>query len=147
MYSRRTQRTSCAPSFKRAASRAIFLQFEGRPEKCGPGRRRAAARCAASWSRARPAPSVARRPPTADGRARRDRCPHALPKPPPGARTTHVDRRRGAGRVRGVLCFNCNSAIGKLGDDPDALRRAISYLEGNPWKPTLVAPGVYRLPS
>ncbi|MFI8932032.1 endonuclease VII domain-containing protein [Streptomyces sp. NPDC053474] len=59
----------------------------------------------------------------------------------------HVDHCHETGKVRGVLCFNCNSAIGKLGDDPDALRRAISYLEGNPWKPTLVAPGVYRLPS
>ncbi len=27
------------------------------------------------------------------------------------------------------------------------LRRAIAYLEGNAWKPTLVAPGVYQLPS
>ncbi|MGQ4349098.1 endonuclease VII domain-containing protein [Streptomyces sp. SAS_275] len=59
----------------------------------------------------------------------------------------HVDHCHGTGRVRGVLCFNCNSAIGKLGDDPDAVRRAAAYLEGSPWKPTLVAPGVYRLPS
>ena len=59
----------------------------------------------------------------------------------------HVDHCHQTGRVRGVLCFNCNSAIGKLGDDPDTLRRAIAYLEGNAWKPTLVAPGVYQLPS
>ncbi|MET7739904.1 endonuclease VII domain-containing protein [Streptomyces sp. NPDC005385] len=59
----------------------------------------------------------------------------------------HVDHCHGTGRVRGVPCFNCNSAIGKLGDDPDAVRRAAAYLEGSPWKPTLVAPGVYRLPS
>ncbi|MFG2308159.1 endonuclease domain-containing protein [Streptomyces sp. NPDC048566] len=39
----------------------------------------------------------------------------------------HVDHRRGAGRVRGVPCINCNSAIGKLGDDPDAVRRAAAY--------------------
>ncbi|WP_078869170.1 endonuclease VII domain-containing protein [Streptomyces sp. NRRL B-1347] len=69
-------------------------------------------------------------------------CVICLKAPP-----AHVDHCHETGRVRGVLCFNCNSAIGKLGDDPDALRRAISYLEGNPWKPTLVAPGVYRLPS
>ncbi|GAA0293085.1 endonuclease VII domain-containing protein [Streptomyces turgidiscabies] len=59
----------------------------------------------------------------------------------------HVDHCHETGRVRGVLCFNCNSAIGKLGDDPDAVRRAAAYLEGTPWKPTLVAPGVYQLPS
>ncbi|MDI3407070.1 endonuclease VII domain-containing protein [Streptomyces sp. B-S-A6] len=59
----------------------------------------------------------------------------------------HVDHCHSTGKVRGVLCFNCNSAIGKLGDDPDALRRAIAYLGGNSWKPILVAPGVYQLPS
>ncbi|MFF1736430.1 endonuclease VII domain-containing protein [Streptomyces sp. NPDC058247] len=59
----------------------------------------------------------------------------------------HVDHCHETGRVRGVLCFNCNSAIGKLGDDPGATRRATAYLEGIAWKPTLVAPGVYQLPS
>ncbi|RFU87072.1 recombination endonuclease VII [Streptomyces triticagri] len=63
------------------------------------------------------------------------------------APAVHVDHDHETGRVRGVLCFNCNSALGKLGDDPDALTRAISYLEGIPWKPILVAPGVYQLPS
>ncbi|TLQ46902.1 endonuclease VII domain-containing protein [Streptomyces marianii] len=63
------------------------------------------------------------------------------------APAAHVDHCHETGRVRGVLCFNCNSAIGKLGDDPDTVRRAAAYLEGTSWKPTLVAPGVYRLPS
>ncbi|MCX5202286.1 endonuclease VII domain-containing protein [Streptomyces sp. NBC_00237] len=63
------------------------------------------------------------------------------------APAVHVDHCHKTGRVRGVLCFNCNVAIGKLGDDPDTIRRAIAYLEGNAWKPTLVAPGVYQLPS
>ncbi|KOV22118.1 endonuclease VII [Streptomyces sp. XY152] len=65
----------------------------------------------------------------------------------PKAPAIHVDHCHKTGKVRGVLCFNCNSAIGKLGDDPDAVRRAAAYLEGTSWKPTLVAPGVYRLPS
>nr|WP_120724971.1 endonuclease VII domain-containing protein [Streptomyces hundungensis] len=63
------------------------------------------------------------------------------------APAVHVDHCHQTGRVRGVLCFNCNSAIGKLGDDPDTVRRAAAYLEGTSWKPTLVAPGVYQLPS
>ncbi|MFB6521786.1 endonuclease VII domain-containing protein [Streptomyces sp. NPDC056401] len=59
----------------------------------------------------------------------------------------HVDHCHTTGRVRGVLCFNCNTAIGKLGDDPDAARRVVSYLEGNLWNPTFEAQGVCRQPS
>ncbi|MDT9684101.1 endonuclease domain-containing protein [Streptomyces sp. TRM76323] len=58
-----------------------------------------------------------------------------------------MDHRRGAGKVRGVLCFNCNSVIGKLTDGPSVIRRAAAHVEGNSWKPTPVAPGVYQLPS
>ncbi|WP_308283685.1 endonuclease domain-containing protein [Streptomyces glomeratus] len=60
---------------------------------------------------------------------------------------TQVDHCHETGRVRGVLCFNCNSGLGLLGDAPEAIYRAADYLEGNAWKPTLVAPGVYRPPS
>jgi len=59
----------------------------------------------------------------------------------------HVDHCHGTGRVRGVLCFSCNAALGQFKDQPDAIRRAAAYVEGNAWKPTLVAPGVYQLPS
>ncbi|MFF5937593.1 endonuclease domain-containing protein [Streptomyces sp. NPDC012508] len=57
-----------------------------------------------------------------------------------------VDHRHEPGRVRDVPCFNCNAANGMPGDEPGP-RRAISSLEGHAWKPTLVAPGVYQLPS
>ncbi|PZT74218.1 MULTISPECIES: endonuclease domain-containing protein [unclassified Streptomyces] len=65
---------------------------------------------------------------------------------PPIAPATDVDHRHRAGRVRGVL-LQLQSGHRQVGDDPDTLRRAIAYLEGNAWKPTLVAPGVYQLPS
>ncbi|MEV0321237.1 endonuclease VII domain-containing protein [Streptomyces sp. NPDC050658] len=63
------------------------------------------------------------------------------------APAVHVDHCHETGKVRGVLCFNCNSGLGLLKEDTDAMHRAAAYLEGNPWKPTLVAPGVYQLPS
>ncbi|MFC5955942.1 endonuclease VII domain-containing protein [Streptomyces pratens] len=63
------------------------------------------------------------------------------------APAAHVDHCHRTGRVRGVLCFSCNAALGQFKDRPDAIRRAAAYVEGIAWKPTLVAPGVYRLPS
>ncbi|MFE4872633.1 endonuclease domain-containing protein [Streptomyces sp. NPDC056682] len=65
----------------------------------------------------------------------------------PSGPAVHVDHSRERGRVPGVMCFNFNTAIGLLGENPDILRRAAAYVEGNSWKPTLVAPGVYQLPS
>ncbi|MFI9101557.1 endonuclease domain-containing protein [Streptomyces fildesensis] len=59
----------------------------------------------------------------------------------------HVDHRRGPGRVRGVLCLSCDAAPGQFNDRSVAMRRAVAYVEGNVWKPTLVAPGVCQLPS
>ncbi|KOU29170.1 hypothetical protein ADK52_06070 [Streptomyces sp. WM6372] len=47
-----------------------------------------------------------------------------------GRSIPQVDRRRGTGRVRGVLCINCNSGLGVLKDNPDRMRRAAAYLEG-----------------
>ncbi|MEU3525040.1 endonuclease VII domain-containing protein [Streptomyces sp. NPDC038707] len=66
-------------------------------------------------------------------------CPSAVP--------VHVDHCHETGRVRGVLCFSCNAALGQFKDQPEVIRRAAAYVEGIAWKPTLVAPGVYQLPS
>lgn len=41
-----------------------------------------------------------------------------------------IDHDHTTGRVRGLLCFNCNTAIGKLGDSRAALLRVVEYLQG-----------------
>lgn len=43
-------------------------------------------------------------------------------------RQWHVDHDHDTGEVRGILCGNCNEAIGKLRDDPKLLRAAYRYL-------------------
>jgi hypothetical protein len=35
--------------------------------------------------------------------------------------------------VRGFLCVDCNTGLGKLKDDPEIVRRAIHYLVNNPF--------------
>lgn len=40
-----------------------------------------------------------------------------------------VDHNHESGIVRGLLCGECNTAIGLLGDDPALIRRAAEYLD------------------
>jgi hypothetical protein len=40
----------------------------------------------------------------------------------------HVDHNHKTNEVRGLLCQNCNTGIGKLGDDIKGLLRAATYL-------------------
>ena len=44
----------------------------------------------------------------------------------------HVDHSHKTGKVRGLLCTRCNTAIGKFKEDPEIIRRAIEYVER--WK-------------
>lgn len=44
-------------------------------------------------------------------------------------RSVVVDHHHATGRVRGLLCQNCNSAIGKLQENPALFLEAIKYLE------------------
>ena len=40
-----------------------------------------------------------------------------------------VDHNHKTGKVRGLLCLNCNSGMGKLGDSIERLKEVIKYLE------------------
>ena len=42
-----------------------------------------------------------------------------------------VDHCHQTGRIRGLLCVNCNSMLGMARDNPTLLLRAIQYLKGN----------------
>lgn len=41
----------------------------------------------------------------------------------------HVDHCHTSGKVRGLLCFNCNAMLGHAKDRTEVLKRAIEYLE------------------
>ena len=51
--------------------------------------------------------------------------------PEPRDRTLAVDHCHTTGKVRGLLCQACNTAIGKLRDDPTLIRRAAAYVEAH----------------
>ena len=62
---------------------------------------------------------VCRRPETRK-RQRKARYPESL----------YVDHEHSSGMIRGLLCRNCNTAIGYLGDNAETLTAAVKYLEG-----------------
>lgn len=57
----------------------------------------------------------------------------ALCRKPPSGRANggrlHVDHDHETGRVRRLLCYHCNNALGHFRDDPDLMRRAADYIE------------------
>lgn len=42
-----------------------------------------------------------------------------------------VDHCHKTNEIRGILCTNCNTGIGKLGDNVEGLEKALSYLRNN----------------
>lgn len=45
------------------------------------------------------------------------------------SRSLHIDHCHATGRVRGLLCFKCNSLIGMAQDNVEILVNAINYLK------------------
>ena len=41
----------------------------------------------------------------------------------------HVDHNHTTGKIRGLLCSRCNTAIGHFKEDPDIIQKAIDYIE------------------
>ena len=48
-----------------------------------------------------------------------------------GKRKLHVDHDHKTGKIRGLLCHQCNAAIGFLREDPARLRRLADYIESH----------------
>ena len=48
--------------------------------------------------------------------------------PPPNGKRNHIDHDHVTGKVRGILCYRCNHAIGLFKDSPTLLLKAKAYL-------------------
>jgi hypothetical protein len=51
--------------------------------------------------------------------------------PDKGAWRLAVDHCHKTGKIRGLLCRPCNTAIGQLQESPEVIRKALAYVEEN----------------
>jgi hypothetical protein len=60
------------------------------------------------------------------------------PKPKHGGRgqVLHIDHDHVTGKLRGLLCFECNTGLGKFGDSPERLELAATYLREHKQNPS-----------
>lgn len=57
-------------------------------------------------------------------------CCSICAEPQRDSKRLAVDHDHDTGRVRGLLCHECNLMLGKARDNPDLLRAGATYLEG-----------------
>ena len=55
-------------------------------------------------------------------------CGHADSENRQGRGLLHLDHDHTTGKIRGMLCSNCNRAVGLMDDDPIHLIKAAAYL-------------------
>lgn len=51
---------------------------------------------------------------------------------PPGEKLLHIDHNHETGVVRGLLCRDCNLAIGHFKENEEAMKNAVEYLRSPP---------------
>lgn len=53
------------------------------------------------------------------------------------SRNTHIDHCHKTGKVRGILCSQCNKALGLFKDDPHLVGKALMYLIEHGYKKSI----------